>query len=126
LQSKPVDEFNRLIDEKLRFTEGRAQFVRTVSKGSGDLHSLGGENIFLIWFRTPWHELRGAEEITMQLAFLQQQERAPNWLKGEEALAAMLLGNFEVEVFQDCPGCLIVFRLGRPPLATSPDNFTSK
>jgi len=125
LQGKPVDDFNGLIDEKLRFREGRAQFVRAVSKGSGDLHSLGGENIFLIWFRTPWHELGGAEEITMQLAFLQQQKRVPNWLKGEEALAATLLGNFEVEVFQDCPRCLIIFRLGKPLLATSPDNFIS-
>jgi len=119
-------DLNRLMDEKLRFREGRAEFVRTVSKGSGDLHSLGGENIFLIWFRIPWHELRGAEEIAMQLAFLQQQERVPNWLEGKNALAYTLLGNFEVEVFQDCPGCLIVFRLGRPPLATSPDNFISK
>jgi len=101
------DHLGRLMDEKLKTQEGRRQFAQTVSKGSGDYALASGATIFTIWFRTPWSEMGGSEEVAMQLVLLRDQGKLPSWLMKQEASANVLLGNYEVETFPECPGCLV-------------------
>jgi hypothetical protein len=101
------DQLGRLMDEKLKTQEGRRQFAQTVSKGSGDYALVSGATVFTIWFRTPWSEMGGSEEVAMQLVLLRDQGKLPSWLMGQEASANVLLGNYDVETFPECPGCLV-------------------
>jgi len=97
------------MDEVLESREGRAKFVRAVSAGTGDFAIAEGENIFLIWYKTPWYRMGGADQVAIHLALLKEQNRVPKWLEGSEAIANIMLGNFEVETFPGCPGCLVIF-----------------
>jgi hypothetical protein len=119
-KTKPVD---KSINPRFQLREEREKFVCTVSKGSGGFAVASGSTIFLIWFKESWHKLDGSLEVASLIIRLEREGRLPKWLQEKEFINKILLGGFEVEVVNNCPGCLIVIYADNPKQSTDRNSF---
>jgi hypothetical protein len=111
--SEQEEELERLLTAKSRgrllwSPEDQRSLVAELSQMPGDFAVADGGDVFGIWIREPSSESGMEYEITIMLMRLQDEKRVPKWLTGKDTTANILLGNFEVKTFQDCPGCLVL------------------
>jgi hypothetical protein len=96
----------------LRTLEDQRSLVAELSQLPGDFAVADGGDVFGFWIRDPGSESAMEHEIAITLAHLRSEKRVPAWLTGEEAIANVLQGNFDVKTFRDYPGCLVLLYQG--------------
>jgi len=96
----------------LRSPEDQGILVAELSQMHGDFAVADGGDVFGIWIREPSGESRLKQELAFMLMRLQDEKRVPEWLTGQDAIANILLGNFQIRTFHDYPGCLVLLYQG--------------